>query len=553
MNKTLSLVLSLTVVGGCAPSADKPVSIDDVVAGIDQQGIYAHLAFLSDDALEGRLTGEPGYDMAAAYVAEQFESFGLEVGGNDGWYQQVPLQTYHIDTDSPTLIARRDDGDIVLRYRDDFVMSGDKVRAEASVTGEAIYLGYGVHAPEHGYSDYDGIDVDGKILLVFNGGPEALPGDERAYFSASRTKAAEAARRGAVGFVGLRSRRSEKEYPWERLKKAAGLKPGMTWVDADGNADNYFPEIQGAAYLSAPAAERLMAGAPISFNDARDAAEASLPASVALGFGITLARNTRHERIESPNVIGIVRGTDPALADEYIVYTAHLDHVGRGVEVDGDDIYNGMYDNAMGIAIMLESARAFAQSPPRRSIMFIALTGEERGLLGSDYFAHYPTVPVEALVANVNIDMPLFLFPLADVVAFGAEHSSLKAAAESAATAEGFVLTPDPVPEENLFRRSDQYSFVRKGVPAIYLDPGFTSKDPSIDGTAVTKEHRLKHYHRPSDDLARPIDWDSAIRFARANTRLGYAIAAEDARPYWNEGDFFGDKFGAMSVTGAAH
>jgi Zn-dependent M28 family amino/carboxypeptidase len=317
----------------------------------------------------------------------------------------------------------------------------------------------------------------------------------------------------------------------------------MTWIDQSGAPAGHYPEIQGGASLSPAAATTLLDGTPISFEETLDAIEASAVASVPLGIEVTLARKTTHEQFSSPNVIGIIRGTDPELADEHVVYTAHLDHVGVGVEVDGDAIYNGMYDNAMGTAIMLETARALAAMPPRRSVMFIALTGEERGLLGSDYFAHYPTVPVDSIVANVNIDMPLFIFPLADIVAFGAEHSSLGAVAGAAATAEGFVLTPDPIPEEGLFRRSDQYSFVRKGIPAIYLDPGFTSSDPDIDGEALRTDHRHNHYHRPSDDLSRPIDWDSAVRFTRANARIGWAIANDDARPTWNEGDFFGDKF----------
>ena len=172
------------------------------------------------------------------------------------------------------------------------------------------------------------------------------------------------------------------------------------------------------------------------------------------------------------------------------------------------------------------------------------MTAEERGLLGSDYFAHYPTVPTDAMIANVNLDMPLFLYPVADIIAFGSEHSSLEATVAEAISAEGFTLTPDPMPEENLFRRSDQYSFVRRGVPAAYLKPGFTSTDPEIDGKAVQDEHRKHHYHQPSDDLSRPVSWDSVVRFARANARIGYAIAEEDARPTWNEGDFFGEKFG---------
>jgi Zn-dependent M28 family amino/carboxypeptidase len=176
-------------------------------------------------------------------------------------------------------------------------------------------------------------------------------------------------------------------------------------------------------------------------------------------------------------------------------------------------------------------------------MLFIALTAEERGLLGSDYFAHYPTVPSDAIVANVNLDMPLFLYPVADIIAFGSEHSSLESTVANAIVAEGFTLTPDPMPEENLFRRSDQYSFVRRGVPAAFLKPGFTSTDASIDGKAVENEHRKNHYHQPSDDLGRPVDWDSAVRFARANARIGYAIANDDERPTWNEGDFFGEMF----------
>jgi Zn-dependent M28 family amino/carboxypeptidase len=205
-----------------------------------------------------------------------------------------------------------------------------------------------------------------------------------------------------------------------------------------------------------------------------------------------------------------------------------------------------MYDNAMGTSLLIETARAFAAmpEPPRRSILFVALTGEERGLVGSDYFAHYPTVPSDSLVANVNLDMPLLLYPLADVVAFGAEHSSLEQTIGKAVMEEDLELSPDPFPEEVIFIRSDQYSFVKKGVPSVFLVPGFTSTDPAIDGGALFNEFLQTHYHQPSDDLSRPIDWDSALRFARANVRIGHAVAEADEKPSWNEGDFFGEKFG---------
>ncbi len=543
MNQTLAAAGAALMLCACSEDTAENTSVDRALSLITKDAISAHLAYLADDALEGRLTGEPGFDKAAQYVADRFAEFGLAPGGDEDWYQQVPLQGYRIDTESVSVIVHRDSGDTELTYRDDYTMSADKVRSENHVRGELVYIGRGVHATDYGYSDYGDIGVNGKILVGYSGGPGSIPGDERAFYSSSRTKSEELVARGAVGWIGLRSRQSQANSPWERSRKAAGTKTSMAWIDLSGAPDGHYPEIQGGASLSPAAAAALLDGTPISFEETLDAIEASAVASVPLGIEVTLARKTTHEQFSSPNVIGIIRGTDPELADEYVVYTAHLDHVGVGVEVDGDAIYNGMYDNAMGTAIMLETARALAAMPPRRSVMFIALTGEERGLLGSDYFAHYPTVPVDSIVANVNIDMPLFIFPLADIVAFGAEHSSLGAVADAAVAAEGFVLTPDPVPEEGLFRRSDQYSFVRKGIPAIYLDPGFTSSDPDFDGEALRTDHRHNHYHRPSDDLSRPIDWDSAVRFTRANARIGWAIANDDARPAWNEGDFFGDKF----------
>jgi hypothetical protein len=519
------------------------VGTDDALAVISQEGIYAHLVYLADDALEGRLSGESGHELAAKYVAEQFAAIGLEPGGTEGFYQSVPLQSYLIDAATPTIIAHRDGGDVALTYRDDFTMRADKVREQTSVRGELVYIGYGVHAPKFGYSDFDGVDVAGKILVGYSGGPDSIPGDELAYYSSSQTKNEEMIARGAVGWLSLRSRRSAKSHPWERSTKSAGTKAGMTWVDLAGNPDGYFPELVGSASLSPDAATALFEGTPISFEETRDTTKAATPASVPLGFEVTLARSSIIGRLESPNVIGVLRGSDPELADEYVLYTAHLDHVGVGVAVNGDAIYNGMYDNALGNAIMIESARALAKAPPRRSVMFIALTAEEHGLLGSEYFSHYPTVPFDSIVANVNVDMPLFLFPASELVGFGAEHSSLGPVTEAAVSAEGFVLAPDPYPEENSFRRSDQYSFVKKGVPAIYLDNGFGSTDPDVDGEAVVKDHLANHYHQPSDDLSRPLDWDSTVRFTRAITRVGWSVANDDARPTWNEGDFFGDMF----------
>ena len=520
--------------------------LDQGLALINRDGLEGHLRYLADDALLGRMTGTPEYDEAAAYVAGHFEQIGLEPGGDDGWYQQVPMLARRIDVDSAKFVFHQDDVEKTQRWKEDFVMGGDTARPETNITAEVVFVGFGIHAPDMNYSDYEGIDVRGKIVAAFGGAPDSFPHNERAFYSSGLTKAEEAVARGAVGFVRLRSRTDQRRYTWKRISENAGVRPGMSWVNLSGEAANYFPELQGGAVLNVPPAHELFSRAPISFEQALDAADAGTPLSTPLGTEITLSRKTKHESITSPNVIGVLRGSDPQLDDEYVVFTAHLDHVGTGVPVNGDTIYNGMYDNAMGTALLIETARAFAAmpEPPRRSILFIALTGEERGLVGSDYFAHYPTMPSDSLVANVNLDMPLLLYPLADVIAFGAEHSSLEQVIGEVVVAEGFVLAPDPVPEQVLFIRSDQYSFVKKGVPSVFLVPGFTSTDPSIDGGALFNEHLQTHYHQPSDDLSRPIDWDSALRFARANVRIAHAIAEGDERPSWNEGDFFGDKFG---------
>lgn len=542
----------LTACGGegdpAPPAAPGSADRDPLEAGLSvlsRGGIEAHLLYLADDARLGRMTGTPEYDESAAYVAGHFEDIGLEPAGDDGWYQQVPMLANRIDVGSATLTYHKDSGDGTMRWKEDFVMSGDAVRPETEIRAEVVFAGFGIHAPEMGYSDYEGVDVKGKVIAVFGGAPDSFPHNERAFYSSRLTKAEEAVARGAIGALSLRSRTDQRRYSWKRISENAGVRPGMSWVNLSGAAANYFPELQGAAVLNVPAAGDLFGSAPISFEEALNAADAGTPLSTPLGVEVTLARKTDHETVSSPNVVGVLRGSDPELADEYVVYTAHLDHVGTGAAVDGDTIYNGMYDNAMGVALLIEAARAFKAmpEPPRRSILFIALTGEERGLVGSDYFAHYPTVPSASLVANVNLDMPLLLYPLADVIAFGSEHSSLETVIADVVVHEDFVLAPDPVPEEVLFIRSDQYSFVKQGIPSVFLVPGFTSTDPDIDGGALFNEHLRTHYHQPSDDMSRTIDWDSAVRFARANVRIGHAVAGRDERPTWNEGDFFGDKF----------
>lgn len=529
-----------------AADADNPA-----LAVIKRGNLETHLRFLADDARKGRMSGEPGYDEAARYVAEQFDQLGLEPGGIDGWFQNVPLLSRRLDIEGAAVTVHGDGGDAELAWKQDFVMGGDAVRDETSVRAEVVYAGFGVHAPELGYSDYEGVDVEGKVVAIFSGAPSTFPHNERAFYSSGRTKRDEMVERGAVGYISMRSRVDQKRRKWEVVTLNAGVTAGMSWVNLSGHVAGHHPELEGSATISETVAPDIFSLTPISFEAALDAADEGRPMSTPLGIEVTLSQRSEHSDITSPNVIGIIRGSDPELADEFVVYSAHLDHIGIGTPVEGDDIYNGFYDNAMGTALLIETARALKAmpTPPRRSILLIAVTGEERGLLGSDYFAHYPTVPTGSMVANINLDMPLLLYPLADVIAFGAEHSTMEAPIARAVAAEGFALTPDPLPEEVLFIRSDQYSFVRQGIPAVFLVPGFSSSDPEVDGQALFQEHLKLHYHRPSDDLSRPVDWASALRFARANVRIGQEIANDNARPEWKPGDFFGDRFGPRGAA----
>ena len=544
----IAVIAALTASLIACEKAASHSSADDARLALDlitEERLRGHVEYLADDARLGRKSGEPGYDDAAQYVVQQFEEFGVMPGGADGWYQPVLLRSFKAVEDGVRFAIHRNDLVTELDYRDDFSMSPDVFRASSSIRAEVVYVGFGVHAPEFAYSDYDGIDVSGRIVAYFRGAPELIEGDERAHYASNLNKTKEAVSRGAVGVIRLRNRKAEERRAWSKLKHRIGKTARLTWVSDDGRAANYLPELQGSASLSIEASEKLFGLSPLSFEEAHDANASGTVRSSLLNVRVTLSQKSEHATLSSSNVVGVVRGTDSALSDEYVVYTAHLDHIGVSEdEGEEDKIRNGAYDNAMGVALMIETARAIAAAPPKRSVMFVALTAEESGLIGSDFFVHNPPVPIDALVANINLDMPLFLYPVADLVAFGSQHSSLQGVVEAAAAAEGFFFSPDPLPEESLFIRSDQYSFVRRGIPAVYLIPGFHSTDESVDGEALYRDHLKNHYHEPSDDMSRPIHWESAVRFARAHTRMGYVIAVQSEAPSWNEGDAFGKRFG---------
>jgi Zn-dependent M28 family amino/carboxypeptidase len=353
-----------------------------------------------------------------------------------------------------------------------------------------------------------------------------------------------------------------KARPWARMLTFAN-EPDFTWVDTDGKPYNDAPGIRAAATLNEPAVAALFAGAPQSIATIRKLADkpGGKPKGFALKGSARIQVDSLGKRVSSPNVVAILPGSDPVLKNQYVVLSAHLDHIGiseakpvlsgaegAGDKPDTDRINNGALDNAAGIATMLEVARAMAQSPdkPRRSIIFLASTGEEKGLLGADYFARHPAVPVSQIVGNVDLDMPLLLYPFTDVIAFGANHSTLGPIVAKAVAPMNITLSPDPMPQEGIFVRSDHYMFVKQGVPAVFLATGYANGGEKAWGDFLGGA-----YHHPSDDLAQKIDWTAGARFAEANYRITRAMADGDAAPQWYQADFFGDTFAPTAAKAA--
>lgn len=529
-----------------AASRDSDPAVDRALTQVRSEALRAHMAFLADDLLEGRGTGTRGYELAAKYAAAYFEALGLEPAGvNGSYFQPVPLRKTEAVAERCSLVLRQGDREQKLSYGEGFLTGGDLLREDTSVTAPVVFAGFGVSAPELNYDDYASVDAKGKIVVVLAGAPPSFPSGQRAHYSSGSVKHRTAVAHGAVGFLALWTPTLEKMLPWPVLRRLV-RRGSMQWLEAGGVPHDVQPEIRGAAALSQAGGQLLLAGAPASLEEIYAAAEKGKPPAFDLPTEASLKLVSRHTPLASPNVVAVLRGSDPELRNEYVVYTAHLDHEGFGEPVEGDNIYNGAYDNAAGSAVLLEIARAFASlpEPPRRSVVFVLTAAEEEGLLGADYFVHNSPVPAENIVANVNIDGALMLFRFTDVVAYGADHSSLGAVARQATARLGLEVSPDPFPEQTLFIRSDQYPFIKKGVPALFIITGLKSSDPQVNGGALLQQWLTTLYHTPKDDMSQTMDFDTGALYVKLNFLVGYQVANETERPQWNPGDFFGETFG---------
>ncbi|WP_313668490.1 M28 family peptidase, partial [Sandarakinorhabdus sp.] len=492
----LLLSATLPLIAAAAPAPTKGTGADPLAASF-----RAHVAFLADDLLEGRGIGSQGHEIAANYIAQHFARLGLQPAGDNGsWFQRVNFAESRFASERETAVIETAGGKTLsLENGVGLVLSPGDLAGPESISGEMVFVGYGLQDKSQGIDDFAGLDLKGKYAVVLSGAPDGMNSEVAAHL-ARTSKGIAALQAGAVGLITVRTLKEAARLPWEKFAPRARL-PRRVLLGANGQALGDGAGLKVRASIDDAAAAAIFAGSAMSFADVQAAAAKGPVKGFPLQGRFKINRATKLERISSPNVLGLLPGTDKALAAEIVVISAHSDHVGvKANPKPGEDrIFNGAMDNASGTATMMEAATALVKAPPKRSVLFLATTAEESGLLGADYFSRQPTVDVKRIVADVNIDMPILTCDFGDVVAFGGDRSTLGPTVAAAAKAMKLGLSPDPQPEEAVFTRSDHYPFVRKGVPSVFLKTGWTDAKGGMVCKDAERTFRLNSYHEVSD------------------------------------------------------
>ncbi|HEY4837412.1 MAG TPA: M28 family metallopeptidase [Candidatus Acidoferrales bacterium] len=493
---------------------------------------WAHVQFLASDDMRGRDTGSDGHRRAAEYVAKQFADAGLQPGGTNGFLQPIDFETHRIDEANSSLSLERAGKTEALQLGPDATLrvSGDPA---PSVKAQAVFVGYGFAVPEMGYDEFAGQDLHGKIAVFITGGPTNIPGPLKAHYQSAEQRWEAMQKAGAIGFATIGNPKNS-DIPWSRASLAR-LNPSMSIAD---------PKTRGtgphfAASINPAQADKWFADSGHTIAELLAIADKNellpkFPLKVTVHAKVEVVR----AKVTSPNVIGILPGADLKLKNEYVVISAHLDHIGVGQPINGDSIYNGAMDNASGVASLIEVAKHIkaAGIHPRRSLIFAAVTAEEKGDLGSEYFAHHPTVPQKEIVADLNMDMFLPLFRLQYLEVQGLDESTLGDDVRAVAEGEHVIIQADKEPERNRFIRSDQYSFVKVGIPALAFKFGWIK---GTDEEKIFQDWIKTRYHAPSDDLDQPVDTPAAAHFDHLLLLLTTRVADADTRPTWKPDSFF--------------
>lgn len=537
---TLSaLLLAAPAVSAQSFPVDKPVA--RALKTVRPTDIKKHIWYLADDKLRGRQPGTPGYQLAVDYVVGQLQRLGVQPAGDNGTYTQTVRLRRATTLPGATLAI---DGQPFI-YGTEFTLNPNPGAPSSAATAPLAFAGYGISAPDLGYDDYTGLDVRGKVVVVVRGAPRSFPSTVASASQDLLVVMQTALQHGAVGVL-VGSTNPKSPTPSPTVKRQT-----YNVLDANGqvaNSRTFLAGMQVVGNLSTLAFQRLLRTSSLDTTQLLSALRAGKPASAPLSGTLHATYQSAYQDFESYNVVGKLPGADAQLRDQYVVHSAHLDHLGVGAPVRGDSIYNGAHDNASGVASVLEIAKIYSklkgQNRPKRSVLFVLQTGEELGLLGSAYFASHPTVPKENIVADINTDMPTIIAPLLSVVALGAQHSSLMGPVEQATAYLGISLEQDPEPEQNRFIRSDQYSFVMQGIPALHLKYGNKTADGRNNLSEQVQVWRAATYHKPQDDTTGTFDFEAGRRYAQLNFLIGYQVAQDPQRPTWNQGDFFGKRFG---------
>jgi Zn-dependent M28 family amino/carboxypeptidase len=494
---------------------------------------WSYVEFLASDKLEGRNTGSEGHRKAAEFVAAQFERDGLKAAGTQGYIQPVEFNTKELDESASSLALERGGKVQALELGEDAII-GTRVDPAPSVEAGLVFVGYGLRAPDADDDDFAGLDTKGKIAVYLAGAPSSISSALAAHYQSGGQRWESLKSAGMIGAIGIPNPH-HMDVPWPRI--ALSRFQVTMQLAAPGMDENAGEQI--AIGWNPSHADELFAGSGHTFDELVAVAETGKPLPrFALAPKLKAKTAVKHGRVVSQNLAAIYPGSDAKLKDEYVVISAHIDHLGIGKPINGDSIYNGAMDNAAGVASILEVADHFKEAhvKTKRSVLFVVVTGEEKGLLGSRYYALNPTVPAHSLVADINSDMFLPLYPFKILTVYGLDESTVGDDARAVAQKMGIKTQPDPEPERNIFIRSDQYSFVRVGIPSVMVDFGNEKGSPEA---AIEKKWLTERYHAPSDDLDQPVDKPAAAKFNVLVEELIERIANADARPAWKPNSFF--------------
>ncbi|HXW56945.1 MAG TPA: M28 family metallopeptidase [Candidatus Cybelea sp.] len=493
---------------------------------------WSHVEYLADDSLEGRDTGSAGFEKAAAYMADQFRMAGLQPAGVDGYRQPMDFDVVRFDESRSALALIRDGRVQPVRIGDDAIL-GVNPRAAERVEADAVFVGYGLTVPELDYDDLAGLAVRGKIVVFITGGPANMSGPIKAHYESSEERRKALVKAGVIGTISIGNPKAA-EVPWSRIA-ASRFQPRMDLREPGPGAA---PPLEMSVAFNPEHAEMLFAGSGHTFAEVLAAVNGEQPLPhFPLAVKVRAQLGMTRSQVRSENIAGLLPGSDPTLTDQYVVVSAHLDHLGVGAPVNGDRIYNGAMDDASGDASLIEIARAIRNSGtrPKRSILFLSVTGEEKGELGSEYFAAHPTVR-GPIVADINMDMYLPLFPLKYLEVQGLGESTLGDDIRAVCAESGVQVQADKEPEHNRFIRSDQYSFIKKGVPSLAFKFGYI---PGTPEEKIFKAWYAERYHAPSDDVNQPVDLAAAAQFNDILRKLALRVADAGQRPAWKPDSFF--------------